>query len=158
MTARQPLLVRFLSFVLRLVVGGIFIYAGVIKILDPAKFAADVANYRMLPLALVNFVAITLPWVETVVGILMVMGFWLPASALVITGLMGVFMAAIGQALARGLNIQCGCFGTVEGGKMDAVTLVRDVALFVCAAWLFWHSSSTESNQGKENAPANCCN
>jgi uncharacterized membrane protein YphA (DoxX/SURF4 family) len=155
MTARQPLLTRFLSFVLRLVVGGIFVYAGVVKILDPAGFATDVANYRVLPLVLVNFVAITLPWVETVVGILMVMGFWLPGSALVITGLMGVFLAAIGQALARGLDIRCGCFGTIEGGKMDALTLVRDIALFVCAAWLYWRASAVESNRGKKNASAN---
>ena len=61
MTARQPLLTRFLSFILRLVVGGIFVYAGVVKIFDPAQFANDVANYRLLPSALVNFVAITLP-------------------------------------------------------------------------------------------------
>ena len=155
MTARKPLLTRFLSFVLRLVVGGIFVYAGVVKIFDPAKFANDVANYQLLPSALVNFVAITLPWVETVVGILMVMGFWLPGSALVITGLMGVFLVAIGQALARGLDIRCGCFGTIEAGKIDALTLTRDVALFVCAAWLCWRASATEGNRGKKNASAN---
>ena len=158
MTARQPLLTRFLSFVLRLVVGGIFVYAGVVKILDPAQFANDVANYRLLPSVLVNFVAITLPWVETVAGILMVMGFWLPGSALVITGLMGVFLVAIGQALARGLDINCGCFGTIEGGKIDALTLARDVTLFVCAAWLCWRASAAESNRGKTNASANCGN
>ena len=158
MTVRQPLLIRFLSFVLRLVVGGVFVYAGVLKILDPAQFANDVANYRLLPSALVNFVAITLPWVETVAGILMVMGFWLPGSALVITGLMGVFLVAIGQALVRGLDIQCGCFGTIEAGKMDTMTLARDVALFVFAAWLYWRASPAESNRGKKNASTNCSN
>ena len=158
MTVRQPLLTRFLSFVLRLVVGGVFVYAGVLKILDPAQFANDVANYRLLPSALVNFVAITLPWVETVAGILMVMGFWLPGSALVITGLMGVFLVAIGQALMRGLDIQCGCFGTIRAGKIDAKTLVFDVALFVFAAWLYWRASTAESNRGKKDASTNCSN
>jgi uncharacterized membrane protein YphA (DoxX/SURF4 family) len=158
MTAHQALFTRFLSFVLRLVVGGIFVYAGVVKILDPAQFANDVANYRLLPSALVNFVAITLPWVETVAGILMVMGFWLPGSALVITGLMGIFLIAIGQALARGLDISCGCFGTIEAGKMDAMTLVRDVALFFFAAWLLWRASAANGNRGKKNASANRIN
>lgn len=155
MTARQPLLTRFLGFVLRLVVGGIFVYAGVVKILDPARFANDVANYRLLPSALVNTVAITLPWVETVAGILMVMGFWLPGSAMVITGLMGVFLVAIGQALARGLDINCGCFGTIEAGKIDALTLARDIGLFVCAAWLYWRASAAESKRGENNASTN---
>ena len=158
MSVRQPLLTRFLAFVLRLVVGGIFVYAGVVKILDPAQFANDVANYRLLPSVLVNFVAITLPWVETVVGILMVMGFWLPGSALVITGLMGVFLAAIGQALARGLDIRCGCFGTIEAGKIGSLTLARDVALLLCAAWLCWRAIAADGNRGKKNASANSGN
>ena len=158
MTARQPLLTRFLSFVLRLVIGGIFLYAGVVKILEPAQFANDVANYRVPPAALVNFVAITLPWVETVAGILMVMGFWLPGSSLVITGLMGVFLAAIGQALVRRLDINCGCFGTIEAGKIDALTLARDFALLFFAAWLCWRASAIDGNRGERNASANSGN
>ncbi len=155
MTVRLSLLTRFFSFALRLFIGGLFVYAGVIKIFNPTQFAGDVANYRLLPQVLVNFVAITLPWVETLAGILMVMGICLPGSTLVITGLMGIFLIAIGQALARGLDIRCGCFGTIEAGRIDALTLARDVALFIAAAWLYWRASAAKSSRGrKKNASA----
>ena len=167
-----------INLLLRLLLGGVFLLSGVVKIWnvqikkthqervvsitlhvsqspDLSKFAEDVLNYRVPPRSLNNLVAITLPWVETVAGILMVMGFWLPGSAMVITGLMGVFLVAIGQALARGLDINCGCFGTIEAGKIDALTLARDIGLFVCAAWLYWRASAAESKRGENNASTN---
>jgi hypothetical protein len=54
----------------------------------------------------------------------------------------------------RGLDIQCGCFGTIEAGKMDAMTLARDVGLFILAAWLYLRASVAEGNRGKKNESA----
>ena len=126
------------NFMLRLGLGGIFIVAGVIKIIDPAQFANDIANYRLLPYNLINLLAITLPWVEVVAGVLLITGPWKRASALAILLMMIVFLAAIGQATARGLNIKCGCFGTVEGRKVGVIALAEDAAMFVAALWLTW--------------------
>lgn len=127
-----------LNVILRLIVGGVFIAAGALKIWDPAAFAADVGNYRLLPHEAVNLLAITLPWIEVAVGLLLVLGIWRRASAVVVTVLMIVFLAAIGQALARGLDIRCGCFGTVEARKVGVLALGQDIILFVMAAWLAW--------------------
>lgn len=126
------------SFILRLVVGGVFVAAGVLKIWDPTAFAADIGNYRLLPHETINLLAITLPWIEVAAGLLLILGIWKRASALTITVLMIVFLAAIGQALARGLDIRCGCFGTVEARKVGVLALGQDVLLFVMAAWLAW--------------------
>jgi putative oxidoreductase len=123
------------NLILRLILGGVFIAAGVLKIWEPAAFAADIGNYRLLPHEAVNLLAITLPWIEVAAGLLLVCGIWRRTSALVITVLMIVFLAAIGQALARGLDIRCGCFGTVEARKVGVLAIGQDIVLFVIAAW-----------------------
>jgi putative oxidoreductase len=126
------------NLILRLILGGVFIAAGALKIWEPAAFATDIGNYRLLPHEAVNLLAITLPWIEVAAGLLLMCGIWRRASALVITVLMIVFLAAIGQALARGLDIRCGCFGTVEARKVGVLALWQDIVLFVMAAWLAW--------------------
>ena len=122
--------------VLRLLVGGAFVVAGALKIADPAKFALDVSHYRLVPQALVNLVAILVPWIEVTAGSLVLAGIWLRAAALVITSLTVMFFAVIGSALARGLNIECGCFGTLGGKHVGLVNLAIDSTLFLLAALL----------------------
>jgi uncharacterized membrane protein YphA (DoxX/SURF4 family) len=129
---------KVISFILRLGLGGVFVAAGALKIWDPTAFAADIGNYRLLPHEAINLLAITLPWIEVAAGLLLILGIWKRASALTITVLMIVFLAAIGQALARGLDIRCGCFGTVEARKVGVLALGQDVLLFIVAAWLAW--------------------
>ena len=131
---------KWLTLVLRVVVGGLFIYAGLVKIIQPAVFATDVANYRLLPHELVNLVAITLPWIEVLAGLCLVCGVWVRAGALVILVLTALFLAGIVQALARGLDIRCGCFGTAEGRKVGWGLFAQDVAVLAMAAWIWWRS------------------
>jgi putative oxidoreductase len=123
---------------LRLILGAIFIFAGVLKIYQPAKFALDIANYRLLPHELINMFAITLPWVEVLAGLFLILGIWLKPSALLVLAMTMMFFFAISSALARGLNIECGCFGTVGGGKVGLSKLAEDTALLCLAAWLTW--------------------
>jgi len=127
---------KIFNFILRLALGGIFIAAGVVKIINPAGFASDISNYRMLPHEWINLLAITLPWIEVAAGLLLITGPWKRASALAIMLMMVVFLAAISQATARGLNIKCGCFGTVEGRKVGLIALAEDTAMFFAAVWL----------------------
>jgi uncharacterized membrane protein YphA (DoxX/SURF4 family) len=121
---------------LRLVVGGAFIFAGALKIANPAKFAIDVSNYRLLPHEWINLVAILMPWMEVVAGAFVLTGIWLRAAAMVITSMTVMFAVVIMSALARGLNIECGCFGTLGGKHIGLVNLLIDTTLFCLAAWL----------------------
>jgi uncharacterized membrane protein YphA (DoxX/SURF4 family) len=109
-----------------------------LKILQPATFAADIGNYRLLPHEAINLMAITLPWIEVVAGFLLALGTWKRASATVIALMLIVFLAAIGQALARGLDVRCGCFGTVEARKVGVLALAQDIGILAMAAWLAW--------------------
>jgi putative oxidoreductase len=146
--------VKIVNLILRLAIGGVFIASAVAKIAnvqfshahgvqfshvpDLTQFAQDVANYHVPPRALTNLVAITLPWIELLAGGFLVCGIWKRASAVVITVLMVVFLAAIGWALAHGYDIRCGCFGTVDARKVGVTALAQDTLLLAIAAWLAW--------------------
>ncbi len=159
---------KIVNLILRVIIGGVFIVSAVIKIgnvqvshahgiqfshvPDLTQFAEDVANYHVPPRALTNLVAITLPWIELLAGGLLVLGAWKRASALVITGLMVVFLAAIGWALAHGYDIRCGCFGTVDARRVGVTALAEDFVLLAMAAWLAWGPEdstvpTTETNE-----------
>lgn len=125
----HPLLVA----LLRVALGGVFIVASLDKIQNPEAFATTVANYRILPYTFVNGIAIVLPWLEIVTGTFLVLGIWTRAGAMIVCGLLVVFALAIAQALARGLDISCGCFATnPDSERMSLWTLIWDLI------WLFW--------------------
>jgi uncharacterized membrane protein YphA (DoxX/SURF4 family) len=114
--------------------GGLFVLASLHKIAHPASFALDVATYQLLPLWLVNPFALTVPWIELWVGLLLIVGLRVRAAALVTSLLMASFMVALGYALAKGLDMSCGCFASQSVAKHDPIsykTMLRDTA------WLF---------------------
>jgi uncharacterized membrane protein YphA (DoxX/SURF4 family) len=132
---------RFLVLAARLFIGGLFIYASVHKILDPAEFAQAIRNYLILPTVWTNVVAITLPWIEFVAGLLLILGIETAAAALIISGMLAVFLPALFYAYFTGLDIACGCFSAAanSGGKITILTLLRDssillVVLFILVA------------------------
>lgn len=146
---------RWLNWILRLLVGGAFVFAGVMKIADPAKFVLDVENYRLVPHVLVNLVAILVPWTEVVTGFFVLVGIWQRAAALIITGLTTMFAVVIGSALTRGLNIECGCFGTVGGKHIGLVNLAIDATLSGLATLLVWSTGAPRDPAGiPESGPA----
>lgn len=128
-----------LHFLLALVLGGLFIYAGVLKAWDPVKFAGDIANFRLLPWTLGVRLAFYLPWLEIICGIALIGG-WLRTGALgLLTALMLVFIAATVSAEVRGIDLDCGCFGAATQGLTFASHMAIDLALLVglVALW-FW--------------------
>jgi uncharacterized membrane protein YphA (DoxX/SURF4 family) len=112
----------------RLLLGSVFIYASVDKIAHPAAFAEAVGNYHMLPWGLENLMGLILPWVELLAGIGLIVGVMVDGSVLVITLMMIVFILAISQAMARGIDIECGCFSVSEpgGAKVGFLRLFED--------------------------------
>lgn len=130
-----------LSVLFRLFVGVAFVWAGVLKIGDPAAFQEGLVNYRMLPAALIAPIAVTLPPIEVVAGLCLILGFLSRGSALVATGLLAVFTVAIVQAIARGINIECGCFGTggPEAAGMGWPEIVRDLVMLGAAAHVLFY-------------------
>ena len=109
---------KFLLFVLRTILAFVFIYAAILKIAEPGDFSQAIANYKLLPDILINILGIILPWIEIIAGILLLFGVAVKENSVIISGMLIVFIIAIGISLARGLNIDCGCFGTANGDQI----------------------------------------
>jgi uncharacterized membrane protein YphA (DoxX/SURF4 family) len=105
----------------RLVLGGFFVYASLDKIWDPAAFAKIVYQWQVVGPVASNLVAVTLPWVELVAGLLLVAGVWRRESALVIALMLVVFLVAAASVMARGIDVEnCGCVSVAKGAAEAA--------------------------------------
>jgi uncharacterized membrane protein YphA (DoxX/SURF4 family) len=129
-------LVNGAAFLARVFLGGFYIVAAAVKIPNPGKFAEAVDNYRLVPHEMINLVAILLPWVEMVAGVFLVLGLWRRASVWLVNAMTVMFIGAIASAVARGLSIECGCFGTVGGRRVGLTAIAEDVGLLVLGLWL----------------------
>jgi uncharacterized membrane protein YphA (DoxX/SURF4 family) len=129
-----------LSLIARLILGAIFIYAAIDKILHPEAFAKAVYNYRILPHLLINSTAIVLPWLELILGIFLVLGLFREGGVGLVTFLLLVFLGAMAFNLARGLNIDCGCFsiGSGASGVHMGWYVLRDSLFLLPALYLFF--------------------
>lgn len=125
---------RYLPVAVRISLGAIFIYAALPKIADPVAFAGSVANYRILPYFWSYLAAAALPFLELICGLLLVSGYRVKTGALIIAALNVAFMAALVSVIARGLDIDCGCFK--QGGSKTSpwIALGRDAIFLAMAA------------------------
>ena len=128
--------------IVALIIGGIFIYAGVIKAMDPVAFANDIDNYKILPWALTVRLAFYLPWLEILCGLAVILGLLYRGGLLILTALVSVFIIASIIAKVRGLDITCGCFGHASKNWSFAGHLALDFAilgmLVVSLAGNYW--------------------
>lgn len=129
---------KYLALTARLLIGSLFVYASVHKIVDPVDFAASIRNYMIVPPAWSNVLAITLPWIEIGAGGLLILGIQTRPAALLTTGMLGVFLGALVYAYSIGLDIDCGCFSSASSsaGRVDIYHLVRDTSLFLISMFI----------------------
>ena len=136
----DPRLRDYVGLVLRLVLGGVVLVAGGLKVGHLETSARAVRAYQLLPYDLAGYVGYALPILEVAVGLLLVVGLFTRVSAVIAGLLMVAFIIGISSAWARGLSIDCGCFGS--GGTIAASQtqypweVARDVGLLACAVWL----------------------
>ena len=128
---------KYILLVFRLVVGGMFIWAGVSKIIDPLEFAQNIANYRVFPQGISFFLALVLPWIEVICGVSLILGIFRYASALLLSGLLAVFLVLITVTIIRGIDIDCGCFGDLSG-KVDYKLILMDSVLLFFSLNIFF--------------------
>jgi len=118
-----------LPLLVRLVLGALLLLAGTLKLRDPTAFATEIANYQLLPAGAPVLAAI-LPAIELILGagLIVLPRAWRRSAAGAALALFVVFTAAVGSVYFRGINIDCGCFGT-GGGPIGWLTLVRNLSL-----------------------------
>lgn len=128
---------RWLLFLFRLIVGGVFIWAGALKIADPLGFAQSIENYQVFPRWLAFLIAVGLPWVEVSSGAFLVIGVLKRSSALLISFLLIGFIGLVALALIRGIDTSCGCFGSLSRRADLTLILADTVLLGLALAVLF---------------------
>jgi hypothetical protein len=144
---------RALLLLARLLVGGVFLYAAATKLPDMAGFAVDVANFRLLPPGLVPFAAAAVVGLELLVGALLLAGVWVGPAATLATALLALFIGGLAQALLRGIDLDCGCFGA--GERASWWTVLRDAGFLLPALLLALAArAGREARRAPERAAA----
>lgn len=114
-----------LAFILRLYIGGLFIFASLYKINHAVEFAESIANYQIVPYWAVNVLAVTMPWLELICGLMLVMGFRAKSVTVMIGVMMAMFTVALVINVIKDTPISCGCFST-SGDLISWRTVLRD--------------------------------
>ncbi len=142
MLVKFKLIQPWLTLLARLILGGVLLAAGGLKIGNLQKSAMSVRAYELLPIDLANFFGYVLPWIEIGMGLLLIVGAVVSIMGLLGALIMLAFVVAIAQAWARGLSIDCGCFG--GGGEIDPgetkylSTILRDLGFFLLGVYLYY--------------------
>lgn len=113
------------------VVGLAFAYAGVVKILDPEHFLSSILTYEIFSYGKAVAIALTVPWLEVLVALSLVFGFWRKGASLICGVMLMVFVILVVQAGLRGLSIDCGCYGSnrLESGFDYVIKVAQNVGL-----------------------------
>jgi putative oxidoreductase len=120
---------KFVWRIVDVIIGGIFIYAGAIKVLDPVQFANDIDNYKILPWTIGAGLAFYLPWLEIFCGLALIARRLYLGGLSILTALVAVFLVATIAAKVRGLDITCGCFGHASQNWNFPTHLALDLAI-----------------------------
>src|SRR5881394_4055415 len=126
---QRSIIPRFVRRIAEFIVGGIFIYAGVIKALDPIRFASDIDNYKILPWTISVRLAFYLPWLEILCGLTLIARRLYLGGLSILTALTSIFIIATIAAKIRGLDITCGCFGHASKNWSFTAHLALDLSL-----------------------------
>ncbi len=140
-SSRRPWL-EWVTLLARLVLGVTLLVAGLLKVTELDASVQSVRLYQLLPWELTSFVGVALPIVEVALGLLLITGTFTRLSAVLGSALMVAFIIGIASVWARGISIDCGCFG--EGGAVEAsqtqypLEIARDTGLLLAGAWAAW--------------------
>jgi putative oxidoreductase len=140
---------RAVLLVFRLVLGGLFVYAGLVKVLHPLDFAQDIRNYRLVGQSLSFLAAIVLPWLEILAGAFLIAGVWKRGAALVLSALLALFIVLTVVTMIRGLDVDCGCFGAVSR-KSGWSVIVEDLVM-LCLGLCVLFDRSKKPQTGRAN-------
>ncbi len=145
MTPKEALASPWLKVRVQIALGLFFVVAALPKLVDPPSFAHMIYNYRLVPGALVNLMALVMPWLELLAGLALILGIWTRTSAGLVGALLLVFLVAISLNLARGNAIDCGCFDvssanrTVDERLADMrLDILRDLGMLLMVAQILW--------------------
>lgn len=126
----------------RLILGFLFVIVAIGKIYEPGAFANEISNYNILPQQLVNISALILPWLELIIGILLISGVRVKANSIIAAILLIAFIAAVASAMARGLDINCGCYSNIKAEAVGWPKILENTGLLILSILILISKSS----------------
>ncbi len=131
-----------ISFILRIIVGGIFLISGLAKISDPVRFVLTLREFDIFPEIIVPFTAIYMPWLEFIIGLCIILGILHRASSFMLACLIFIFTIAIISVIIRGMEIDCGCFGLLADilkipDMADMKAVIRNMLFIGMSLYIF---------------------
>ncbi|MFY9720770.1 MAG: MauE/DoxX family redox-associated membrane protein [Candidatus Cybelea sp.] len=122
--------------VVRIVLGGLLVAAGALKVTDPSSLAADIAAFRLLPAAIVGPLALALPYLEILLGAYLILGLFTRIAAGFAATAFFIYAAAIASAVIRGIPATCGCFGPKDTAVADWPHVAFDLTLAAASCFV----------------------
>src|SRR5271157_2262559 len=137
---------KIFSVSVRIILGGILVYASLDKLANMGDFAKIIHNYKLLPVSLENLLAIFLPWLEFITGFCLIIGKFNKGALLIYNVLLVIFIIALSQALIRGLDINCGCFSVKPSSTSEVwLRIIEDIVMLFFSINLFRYIKEPES-------------
>jgi len=118
-------------------IGILFLYSGILKILNPVEFSLTVAKYGILPEKLINIFSVILPFIEAFSGFFLISGIFIKGSSLTISLLLLIFTIAISYVTIRGFSFECGCFEIIGETKTGILLIIRNLILLFLSFSIF---------------------
>jgi len=138
---KLPALRMVLPWLLRLIVAGVFLYAGIAKLTHPTDFHADTLNFQWIDDPDAAWIALGLPVLEVICSAAIIIPSWSRPAALILGGLLIIFLAALGRAWLFGLDLHCGCFGSSTESVHYPWKFVQNIALLLMTTFVWLGSS-----------------
>ncbi|MFI5144438.1 MAG: MauE/DoxX family redox-associated membrane protein [Ignavibacteria bacterium] len=134
--------------IVRLVLGGLFVYASMDKMANSSDFAKVIHNYKILPVSLENLLAIFLPWLEFVTGLFLLVGKYNKGALFIYNIFLCIFIIALTQALIRGLDINCGCFSVKPSSTSEVwLRIIEDLVMLFFSFNLYRFTEENNFNE-----------
>ncbi len=133
------------QFVVRFALGFLFIAVSVGKVAAPGSFANEIGNYLLFPEFSLNIIALTMAWLELLIGFLLISGIRVKANAFLVSVLMVVFNVLVLTAMVRGLDINCGCYSNIGAQKVGWTKILENTATFLLSAFLYYTKTNKYS-------------
>lgn len=145
-----------LSFIFRIIIGGIFLFAGLAKISDPVRFLFTLREFRLFPETILPFLVLYLPWLEFVLGLFVLLGLLYRTGSLLIALLNVIFTGAILSVILRGIEVDCGCFGMLADilnipDLADMKSVLRNTIFIGMCLYIFFVKKTVISLEGYLN-------
>lgn len=137
---------KYLILLARLFIALIFIFSGIEKISSPDRFAESIINYKLFPIFSINIFAIVISWLELTTGMLLLFGIWIKENAAILEVLLFLFTLLVSVSVMRGLNIDCGCFGTRFAERIGLVKIGENILLMFITYLLYKFDNAESDN------------